>query len=204
MPYSADAWRYSAGVDVQPETYADVTTFATGLAWLLDGVPRKGTVEDWGCGMGLGRKLVHEMRPDVAYFGVDGSADAKLHGYSDVQVDLAALNGPEMPPPPDGLFMRHVLEHNDRWLLVLNNALVRFGKRMVLILFTPWSQTGLTVPLRGQDDPLLDISFKPADITAPMAGLDWHMIERETATQYGVEHEFRISRPTGAVGWGHE
>lgn len=203
MPYSADAWRYSAGVDVQPETYADVTTFMTGLAWLLDGVPQRGSVEDWGCGMALARKMVSQMRPDVMYTGVDGSTDAREHGYSDVCADLSALADVRVPPP-DGLFMRHVLEHNDRWPLVLNNALVRFGKRMVLILFTPWSQTGLTVPLRGQDDPLLDISFKPADITGPMAGLDWHMIERETATQYGVEHEFRISRPTGAVGWGHE
>ena len=65
--------------------------------------------------------------------------------------------------------MRHILEHNHDWRLVLENALASFDKKFCLILFTPFSD-GQTKVLKenkkyGVDVP--DISFAKADIFGP-------------------------------------
>jgi hypothetical protein len=39
---------------------------------------------------------------------------------------------------PDEIFIRHILERNGEWPLVLTNALASFRRRMALVLFTPF------------------------------------------------------------------
>lgn len=82
-------------------------------------------VADWGCGGGALRAF---LRPDQTYVGVDGSKSP----YATVRADLE-----EYHEPSCAVVLRHVLEHNDRWLRVLNNAVEAFTDQLVIVLFTP-------------------------------------------------------------------
>jgi len=89
------------------------------MEW-LDGCE---TVEDWGC------SLAHAKRYcKGTYIGLDGTG-----GSCDKIVDLR-----DHKSSPDGIFMRHVLEHNLRWDRILYNAVLSFQKKMSLIFFRPF------------------------------------------------------------------
>jgi hypothetical protein len=62
------------------------------------------------------------------YRGVDGS----LSRFSDETVDLCCYRS-----NVDGVFMRHVLEHNYNWRAILRNALDSAQRRCAIVLFTP-------------------------------------------------------------------
>lgn len=87
------------------------------------------TVEDWGCGGGGLRAYINDG--PHRYFGVDGSASP----YADVRADLTRYHS-----HAEGIALRHVLEHNDRWQAVLANAVESFTKRLIIVLFTPLVQ----------------------------------------------------------------
>lgn len=93
-------------------------TYRLGAA-LLQGM----LVEDWGCGLGW-FKTFH----DGLCIGIDGTPSVG----ADIVEDLATR---ETSTP--GLFMRHVLEHNENWEEILSNAVASFTKRLVLVLYTP-------------------------------------------------------------------
>ncbi|MPZ20855.1 MAG: hypothetical protein GEV06_23545 [Luteitalea sp.] len=62
------------------------------------------------------------------YRGIDGTALP----FCDEVVDLVQYRS-TVP----GIFMRHLLEHNDDWARVLDNALASLTERMVLDLSSP-------------------------------------------------------------------
>jgi hypothetical protein len=98
------------------QCYGADESYEIGMTWLS----RCEIVEDWGCSLAYAKKF-----RKGAYVGVDGT-----EGAADVLADLA--NHKSSTP---GLFMRHVLEHNDNWRLILSNAIESFTDRMVLITF---------------------------------------------------------------------
>lgn len=99
--------------------YGPADTYAIAETWL-----RGLSVEDWGCGYARFGQ-VHEGE----YVGVDGSGP-----WAHVHADLrAAPTGAR----PEGLLLRHVLEHNPDWRAILTHAAARFTRRLVLVVFTP-------------------------------------------------------------------
>jgi len=162
-----------------PWPYGDTTSYEIGAAWLAGCA----LIEDWGCGTGWLRTLL----PPDQYRGLDGSASPGC----DAVVDLVAYRS-TVP----GIFLRHVLEHNEAWGQLLDNALASFTERMVLILFTPeWPVTeaigfhpDLGVP---------DIAFRLADLTDRFPPDVTYAVHRlPSATQYGVETILLLERHT--------
>jgi hypothetical protein len=92
--------------------------------------------------------------------------------------------------------LRHVLEHNDNWEKVLQNALESFGKKLFLCLFTPLGEVTKEIAHNkhlGVDVP--DISFCRHDIEKHLADFDWKLIANiETKSQYNVENVYLIQR----------
>lgn len=150
-------------------------TYETPVRWLLETCD---SIEDWGCGMAWARKYAESR-----YKGVDGSPAAAC--YADEICDLRDYHS-----TVDGVFMRHILEHNWDWQVILRNVMNSFTKRMALVLFTPFAE--FTHPL----DPLglIDLSFCPEDITSFFDGCSYRIETLETDTQYGVEHIFYVER----------
>ena len=93
-----------------------------------------------------------------------------------------------------GIFMRHVLEHNDDWARILDNALASFRERMALILFTPERDTTRRIAFDA-DVGVPDIAFRltyitdrfPADVTFSVQRIP-------SATQYGGEIVLLLER----------
>ena len=101
-----------------------VSTYARGAVLLQD----CREVEDRGCGNRAFALHLAQWAPLCAYRGVDGSGA----GGADEVVDLLAYSRAS-----DGVYMRHVLEHNLRWTEILGHALNDFDRRLVLVLYTP-------------------------------------------------------------------
>lgn len=161
--------------------YGDTVTYELGADFLGDCA----YVEDWGCGAGGFRRY----RPDA--IGVDGSdtpfADKKY-------VDLS-----EYMSSCDGIFMRHVLEHNRDWKTILANAIRSASKKICVVLFTPLNDIGTTELARnggsGIDVPDLSLGRDELDAIFAEHRLANVRIERcETATKYGAEHVVYIEK----------
>jgi hypothetical protein len=150
-------------------------TYETPITWLLETCD---SIEDWGCGMAWGQRYALGR-----YKGIDGSPDAAK--YADEICDLRDYRS-----QVDGIFMRHILEHNWDWQIILGNVMGSFRKRFTLILFTPFSQ--FTHPLQPLG--LIDLSFNENDVTDFFAGCKWHVESLRTDTQYGIEHVFYVER----------
>ena len=147
--------------------------------------PQIHNIEDWGCGHGGFKKYIGE---DQQYIGIDGSKS----NYADKIVDLENYRS-----NVDAIHMRHVLEHNPNWELVLQNALVSFKKRMVLTLFTPLVEETLILNeypnFLNTGVTMIDIAFKKEDITKHFNGIKWNaLFNLNTETQYDIEHIFYL------------
>lgn len=118
-----------------PAPYGDTESYEMGAAWLAE----CDTVEDWGCGKGWFARFVSD---EQTYIGLDGSKTP----FADKFVDLTTYRS-----EVDGIFMRHVLEHNYAWPFILENAVASFTQRMALILFTPLTER--TIEIAFADDP---------------------------------------------------
>jgi hypothetical protein len=164
-------WDYQ-GLEQFP--YDDDTTYKKGMAF-IDG---HGTIEDWGCGTAYAKRFVTES----IYIGIDGSQSR----FTDKVVDLR-----EYTSNTDCIFMRHVLEHNYDWKKVLANAVSSFKKRMVLIIFTPFTnRTQQVASWSG----IPDIAFRKEDLTRFFSQFDYAEESLETCTQYKTEHIFYIKK----------
>jgi hypothetical protein len=171
---SAGRWNaaYQGVSAIQP--YGDITTYKLGAAYL------KGLcVEDWGCGLGWMRNYIEAS----LYTGVDGSHTP----FANKIVDLC-----EYRSTPEAIFMRHVLEHNERWLDILRNAVASFQRRMVLVLFTPWQETTRKLAVHEYTPGVFipDFGFSEEDIVQELKP---HLQKKDTLqthTQYGLEHVF--------------
>jgi hypothetical protein len=160
-----------------PWPYGDTTSYEIGAAWLAECA----MVEDWGCGAGWLRTLL----PSTRYRGLDGTASP----FCDAVVDLVAYRS-RVP----GVFMRHVLEHNEAWAQILDNAVASFTERMVLILFTPERAVTETIAFRP-DIGVPDIAFRLADITERFPPDVTYTVQRISSdTQYGGETILLLAR----------
>lgn len=151
-------------------------TYEKPIQWLLETCD---TIEDWGCGMAWGRRYA-----EARYKGVDGSPAASP--YADEICDLRDYHS-----TVDGIFMRHILEHNWDWEVILSNVMGSFRKRFVLVLFTPFADE-VTHPLQPLG--LIDLSFKVGDITEFFEGCNYQIETLHTDTQYGIEHVIYVER----------
>jgi hypothetical protein len=169
-----DRWN---GQVVEPSPYADTETYRIGADWLRD----CDRVEDWGCGRGWLRTLVDADR----YFGIDGSASPHADLHADLTCYLSRTSG---------LFMRHVLEHNYDWALILDNAVASFTERMALILFTPLVDRTLPIAV-NPDIGVPDIAFAEKDLLPHFDGTLVERLDLTTSAQYGVETVYLLERP---------
>jgi glycosyltransferase involved in cell wall biosynthesis len=167
-------WNY---VDAPRFAYGEDTTYRKAMEF-LDG-PH--IVEDWGCGTAYARKFVKHGR----YIGLDGSWS--LH--CDQVVDLRTYRS-----QADAILMRHILEHNWEWKKVLENALASFRKKFVLVMFTPFS-AGETHSIGSSfEGTVPDLSFRKEDLLEVIRPLPFTEESVPSATQYGYEHVFYITR----------
>lgn len=174
-----DRWApwYKAG---HQACYGPSDTYRMAAEWLL-GL----AIEDWGCGYAQFQGF-HSGR----YRGIDGTA-----GWADTVADLRDddLGGPR----PEGILIRHVLEHNPDWRLILKNAAARFTKRMVLVVFTPDSGApGADKVLAHVSDVNVDdLALSHAEIESFFAScgvLEKHHVP--TATGYEGETVWLVER----------
>lgn len=138
-------------------------------------------LEDWGCGLAWARRFVKRAR----YIGLDGSWS--LH--ADKIVDLRKYTS-----QAEAILLRHILEHNWDWRLILENALQSYRKKFCLVMFTPFSET--THSIGTSFDTVPDLSFRKQDLLDVMAG---HVVREEaiqSTSQYGIEHLFYLERVT--------
>lgn len=160
-----------------PSRPVDETTFRLGEIFL-----RGVDVEDWGCGTGWFQTYAKH-----SYKGIDGTKTPAV----DVVADLV-----EYRSSSPGIFMRHVLDHNWHWEKILANALRSFDHRLVVVLFTPFSQSPDAPIALNVVNGIPDLSLPREKIVAEFEPFWWASRENlRTATQYGVEHVFFVERP---------
>jgi hypothetical protein len=181
QPAAYWTWGYAQPAWAEAVPYGSEETYEIGMGWL---VPACRSVEDWGAGPAWARRWVPE---DVTYLAVDFAATAIRPGWSQVQADLASY----VSAGPDGIFMRHVLEHNDAWAVILANAVASFTRRMCLVTFIPLAgETRCLAPqLPGRD-----WQFAREDLVALMAGTLREDFNVPSKTAFGSEHVFLLAR----------
>ena len=80
------------------------------------------SVEDWGCGHGLFRR---HLPAGVKWVGVDACAQSAAEVVADLTIYRSQT---------PGLHMRGVLEHNQAWRSILDNALASYAQRAVIVV----------------------------------------------------------------------
>lgn len=161
--------------------YSDTVTYELGSSFLAD----CRVVEDWGTGAGGFKRF----RPDA--IGVDGSNTPHAQKK---YVDLVTYVS-----PCDGVFMRHVLEHNYNWAPILRNALKSATRKLCLVLFTPISESGTKEiahnRTHGVDVPDLSLGLNELQGIFREFPLKQVRLEQiESATGYGVEYLIYIEK----------
>ena len=164
--------------------YGDTITYRLGYDYLSDCE----TVQDWGCGTGGFKRFFINNNTIHKYKGVDGSVTP----FADIKADLTKYT-----TECDGIFMRHVLEHNYEWKSILENACKSFNKKMCLILFTPFTESTVKIAdnlSSGVDVP--DLSFRLNDLTEifDSHNIKYRIDTFETGTQYSIEHVFYLEK----------
>ena len=117
----AGKWDYSAVAE--PVAYGTIESYEKAAAWLND----CDLVEDRGCGTGFARQFIKG-----GYRGVDGSPSK----WTEVVVDLLKYSH-----PVPGILLRHVLEHNVKWPMILQNAVTDFQHRLAIVIHIPLCKT---------------------------------------------------------------
>lgn len=164
--------------------YGDTLTYRLGFEFLF---PSCSTIEDWGCGTGGFRRFFENNKN--SYIGLDGSYSP----FADKKVDLTKYQS-----KTDGIFMRHVLEHNYEWEEILTNACSSFTKKMCLVLFTPISLAE-TVEIahnrdHGVDVPDLSLSEEKIFKIFDRFNISFIKSVHKTDTGYNTETVFLLSK----------
>lgn len=122
-----------------------IETYKIGMEFLSD----CNSVEDWGCGIGFAKQYCN-----TKYIGIDGSKSIN----TDIVCDLRYYTS-----ITDGIFLRHVLDHNVDWELILNNAINSATKKISLITASKSrDKTELIRIIENRD--IVDIEFNCEDI----------------------------------------
>jgi hypothetical protein len=163
--------------------YGNTVTYNLGYNFLKD----CGTIEDWGCGGGAFKTRFNSGDLNK-YIGVDGSKTP----FADIKADLTNYTS-----NVDGIFMRHVLEHNYDWKILLENACKSFKVKMCLVLFTPFASETKEIAHNlqsGTDVP--DLSFNKNEIIDIIGkhNIKYALLSVNTKTQYNIEHVFYLTK----------
>jgi hypothetical protein len=163
--------------------YGETITYELGYIYLQD----CDKIEDWGCGAG-GFKRFFVNDNTNKYIGIDGSKTP----FADIKTDLTTYSS-----NVDGIFMRHVLEHNYDWKLILENTCKSFTKKMCLVLFTPFSDETIQIAhnlQNGVDVP--DISFDKNELINIFEKyhINYELSTLTTQTGYNIEHVFYLQK----------
>lgn len=148
------------------------------------------TVQDWGCGTAYAKQFFKR----ASYVGVDGSPSTWTDIVHDLRLPLTPLNGVDAHRP-EGILIRHCLEHIEDWQIVLENALDAAQDRLCLVLAVPLAAyVTRTVAIAGNGAP--DISFFPDDLIIPIhrAGFSVSLGVVPTRSQYNQETLFYCDR----------
>jgi hypothetical protein len=164
-----------------PDHYGDTPSYEMGVDFLSS----CDVVEDWGCGKGWFEHLVGDAFQVIA---LDGSATP----FADKVVDLESYVS-----SVDGIFMRHVLEHNYNWKKILENALASFKKRFFLAIFTPMSDGDEAVQLAfvpGYEVPDLSLPESVVEDLIEESGSSFSKSSFKSNVAYGVETVYEIQK----------
>jgi hypothetical protein len=170
--------------DIGSFRYSDTVTYQLGYDFLKDCT----NIEDWGCGTGGFKRFFSRENSDK-YIGIDGS----ITPFSDIKADLTQYTS-----KVDGIFMRHILEHNYEWENILHNACKSFNKKMCLILFTPFSENETKEIAHnlqhGVDVP--DLSFNKDELIKIFTSynIKFKLESVKTSTGYNIEHIFYLEK----------
>ncbi len=172
--------KYYKDVDT-PQHYGPSASYKIGGDFLVDCA----TVEDWGCGLGWFRDHIDPAK----YIGVDGTASKFADKVEDLETYTSGV---------EGIFMRHVLEHNYNWRDVFSNALNSFTKKMVLVLYTPFIEDVFDKEIDfavGHDVPVLSLNKKLVEAYLNEDDLIWRYNKiTSPETYYGEEHIYLLSK----------
>jgi len=162
--------------------YGETKTYNLGYEFLKD----CNKIEDWGCGAGGFKRFF--VNDSNKYIGVDGSKTP----FADIKVELI-----NYVSEVEGIYMRHVLEHNYEWKVILENACKSFTKKMCLVLFTPFSDKTIEIAHNlnhGVDVP--DLSFNKNELIEIFEKYDitFELKTINTDTGYGIEHIFYLNK----------
>lgn len=159
----------------EPQAYGEETSYHLAAEFLDDCE----TVQDWGCGKGFFRTICRGQ-----YLGIDGTKTP----FCDVVADLT-----EFRSEADGVLLRHVIEHNYGWPMILESAAATARRKICIVLFTPvveeTREIAFTEPLG-----VPDISFAIKDVAVHLRAFDLEHERIETVTQYGEETIIRAVR----------
>lgn len=158
----------------EPHRYGDLLSYQMAAAWMIGCA----TVEDWGCGGGFLRQFID---PD-AYVGVDGSCSP----FADRIDDLVTYRS-----EAEGIVLRHVLEHDMNWELILENALASARKRLFIALFTPLRAKTEVLMVEPDYRGVPVIGFRLSDLTDKIDAD--YTVETIPGSAYGVETLIRVS-----------
>jgi len=147
------------------------------------------TVEDWGGGLGA---FQHFLPDTTKYIVVDGTNTP----YADHVEDLESYRS-----HAEGILLRHVLGHNIKWKVILNNALASFQRKLCVIFFTPWSddETKVISTSKLGRHTIPVISFQRQDIEdciESFAGVRYRLEQNiySPKSEFRVEHIFYIEK----------
>lgn len=163
--------------------YGDTLTYDLGYNYLKD----CNKIEDWGCGAG-GFKTKFVNSELHKYIGVDGSKTP----FADIKTDLTTYIS-----DVDGIYMRHVLEHNYDWNKILENACKSFKTKMCLVIFTPFRETTQEIAhnlMHGVDVP--DLSFNKNELIHIFEkyNISYKIDTFSTVTGYNVEYVLYLNK----------
>lgn len=113
-------------------------------------------VEDWGCGPCFARQFCR-----TRYIGVDFNRSQWTERLAELGQYISVT---------EGIFMRHVLEHNEDWRQILRNAVQSFQKRMALIFFLPFVEKTRIDTVQANNG-LIYIKFSCVEVLECLQGL---------------------------------
>ena len=182
--------RWSTLITGTQRPFGDEVTYHRAAQFLADCEQ----IEDWGCGFGWFSKIMAGHN-DAHVQKLDGTKTE----FSDRQVNLCNYRSQS-----EGILLRHVLEHNHDWRQVLENALHSFQRKLVIVIYTPFTdethnrndhefEDGTTVPV---------ISFRLDDLQDCFAKYPEISVSEErlqTRTEFRDERLFYLEKISSTV-----